>query len=109
VVYTNVAGDGVKPWKYRLARAIGVAHFVDAQPGFLQEIIGVGAADKLRDEKAMQLRTDAMNEERSGGEIAALVTGHQQFQIAVHVHKRRSGRILLISPGAFLQMFLGER
>jgi len=101
-----VASDGVKPRKHRLTGTIGVADFMDPQPGFLEKVIGFGTADELRDKEAVQLRTNAMNERCGGGEIAVLIARHQQFEIGVPKHKWNSGRVILISLAVMLQTIL---
>jgi len=80
-----------------------MADLMNTQPGFLEQVVGIGAAGELREEKTMQLRTDAMDESGSGGEIAGLITGHQAFQFAVRMHKRASRRTILIQLGVWLQ------
>ena len=59
MIDANVAGDGIEPGEDRLPGAIGVAHFVYAQPGFLKQIVGVGAADEFRQKEAVHLGAEA--------------------------------------------------
>ena len=86
VVHANVPGDRVEPRQHRFAGAVGVPHLVNAQPGFLQQVVGISPAGELDEEKPMQLRAQAMDQCRGRGEITPLITGHQHFQIAVRVH-----------------------
>jgi hypothetical protein len=51
-------------------------HFVNAKPGFLQQIIRIGATCQLRKKKAMQLRAHPIDESRGSVEIAPLIVGH---------------------------------
>src|ERR1700674_153957 len=41
-VDSYMASDSVKPWQHRLARPVGVAGFVNLQPGVLKESLGSG-------------------------------------------------------------------
>jgi hypothetical protein len=75
-------GDRVKPRQHRFAGAVGVPHLVDAQPGFLQQVVRVAANSELNNEESVQLRAQTENQVRGRGEITLLVTGHQRFQIA---------------------------
>jgi hypothetical protein len=59
---------------------------VDAKPGFLKKIIGIGAAGRIRKEKAIEQWAQPIDQSRGRGEIAALIAGHQQLQVAVRVH-----------------------
>ena len=54
-----------------------MAHLVDAQPGFLQQIVGVPAAYELDQEIAMQLWAEAIDERGGRVAIALLITSHQ--------------------------------
>jgi hypothetical protein len=104
VIDANVPSNRVEPWKGRLARAISMPHFVNAKPGFLQQIIRVPSADGLRDEEPIQLRADAFDQIRGRGEIALLIAGHQCFEIAVRAHSSDCLLAIFISASVFAQI-----
>jgi hypothetical protein len=100
VVHANVPGNRVKPWKRRFAGAIGVPHLVNAKPGFLQQVIGICAALRLRKKKPMQLRADALDKIRGSVKIALLIASHQYLEIAVRVHEFECLLAIIISTGS---------
>jgi hypothetical protein len=63
-----------------------MAYLVNPQPGFLQQVIGVGATVRCCKKKPAQVRTDALNESLRGGEVALLIADHQHLEIFAGVH-----------------------
>jgi hypothetical protein len=53
VVDAHAPRNRIKPREHRFARPIGVPHSVNAQPGFLQQVIRICTAGKLRKKKPM--------------------------------------------------------
>jgi len=80
-----------------------VAHPVNAKPGFLQQVIGVDAADNLRGKESMQLRAKLHDEIRGSVEIALLVMGHEVLEIAVRRHAMDRLPAILIDSSRFVQ------
>jgi hypothetical protein len=108
VVNANVPGNRVKPWKRRFTRAIGVPHLVNAKPGFLQQVICIRTALRLRIEKSMELRADALDNIRGRIEIAPLIASHQRIEIAVRVHGFECLPAINISTSMFAQLVPGR-
>ena len=86
MVDANVAGNRVEPRHSRLAVTISVAHLVNPQPGFLQQVIGIGTAHRFCKKKPVQTRTDVTDQNRGRGKIALLVADHQRLEIFAGVH-----------------------
>jgi hypothetical protein len=80
-----------------------MSHLVNTKPGFLQQIIGIWTAPRLREKKPVQLRADVADQRRGGTEIALLIANHQHLGIAVREHEWQSLHAICISPDAFLQ------
>jgi hypothetical protein len=99
-----VPGDGVKPRQRRLTRTIGVAHFVNAKPGFLQQVVRIGAAPGLHHKESVQLRADALNDNRGRAKIALLIASHQHLEIAFRGHELECLLAIFISTGVFAQI-----
>src|SRR5260370_6763046 len=98
MVDANVPRDGVEPWKHRLAATVGVAHLMDAHPGFLEKVVGMRPAHHLHQEKAMQLRAQTMDKGCGGFRIALLVASHQGLQIDVQTHVKRNAHPIIAAP-----------
>jgi hypothetical protein len=78
-----------------------VPHPVNAQPGFLQQVVSVGAALRLRHEKSVQLGTKGFDQRGGGGEVTLLIASHQRFEIAVGGHAMDS--LLSVDLSVFAQ------
>jgi hypothetical protein len=83
MVHANVPCNRVKPWQHWLAPTIGIPHFVNAKPRFLQQIVCFTSTGELHRKKPMQLWAEAIDEDSGSGEIPRLIAGHQGFQMAV--------------------------
>jgi hypothetical protein len=103
VIHANAPGNRVKPWKHRIARAIGVPDLVNAKPGFLQQVIRVGTNSRLRNKEPVQLRAQLSNENRGSVEIALLILGHEYLEIAVRRHAMDRLPAILIDWSRFVQ------
>src|SRR6202021_2603873 len=86
VIDANMSSDGIKPRQSRFAGTIGVADAMNAKPCLLQEVIGVGTAQRLRCKKTVQLRTHAMDKRRRSREVALLIAGHKHLEIVFLMH-----------------------
>ena len=104
MVHANVPGNRVEPWKRRLAGAIGVPHLVNPEPGFLQQVVSICAALRMREKKPIQLRADALDEIRGSAKIALLIASHQCLEIAVRAHEFECLLAIIISASVFAQI-----
>src|ERR1035438_9670459 len=86
MIHTHMTRNPVKPWHHGLASPVGVTHFVNKQPGLLQQVVGVFAAGKLAHKEPVQLRTQLLDQRGGRAEVATLISSHQYFQIAVWRH-----------------------
>ena len=84
----DAPGDGVEPGQQWLPRPEGSARLMNAQPEFLQQVLGLSAVSNLSQKELKQLWTQAVNQRGGGIGVGLLITEHKSFPLACAPRRR---------------------